>query len=161
MSQFCGKHRGKVESNIDPMQLGKIQVSVPAVLGDGCLSWAMPCTPYGGAGVGFFAIPPVGANVCVESEGGDPDYPIWAGCFWGTGEIPAAPAQAGIKVLMTDGATLTISDLPGVGGVEIETTMGMKLEMTTQGIEIANGQGAILKPARPQVSVSNGALEAA
>ena len=34
-------------------------------------------------------IPPVGANVWVEFEGGDPDYPIWSGCFWGTGEVPA------------------------------------------------------------------------
>lgn len=85
MKRYYGKYRGKVENNIDPMQLGRIQVSAPAVLGDGTLSWAMPCTPYAGSGVGFFAIPPVGANVWVEFEGGDPDYPIWAGCFWGTG----------------------------------------------------------------------------
>ena len=45
-----------------------------------------------GDGVGFFAMPPTGANVWVEFEGGDPDYPIWTGCFWGTGEVPAQPA---------------------------------------------------------------------
>lgn len=159
MTQFYGKYRGKVENNLDPMQLGRVQVSVPAVLGGGSLSWAMPCAPYGGSGVGFFAVPPVGANVWVEFEGGDPDYPIWSGCFWGTGEVPAVPAQAGIKVFKTDGATFTLNDLPGVGGVTIETTMGMKISMTSQGVEITNGQGAALKLFGPQVSVNNGALE--
>lgn len=68
--QFLGKHRGKVENNVDPLQLGRVQVSVPAVLGDGRLSWAMPCVPYAGSGVGLFAVAPVGANVWVEFEQG-------------------------------------------------------------------------------------------
>ena len=159
MSEFYGKYRGKVESNVDPMMLGRIQVSVPAVLGAGSLSWAMPCTPYGGSGVGFFAVPPVGANVWVEFESGDPDYPIWTGCFWETGEVPAVPAQAGIKVLKTDATTITISDLPGVAGGTIETTMGTKISMTAQVVEIANGKGASIRLTGPQVSINNGALE--
>jgi uncharacterized protein involved in type VI secretion and phage assembly len=81
MTQFFGKYRGKVKNNVDPMQQGRIHVSVPAVLGEGSLSWAMPCVPYAGSQVGFFAIPPVDANVWVEF-GGDPDAPIWSGCFW-------------------------------------------------------------------------------
>ena len=28
----------------------------------------------------------------VEFEAGDPDYPIYSGCFWATGEVPAQPA---------------------------------------------------------------------
>ncbi len=47
-SQFFGKYRGKVENNIDPMLMGRVQVSVAAVLGDGRSSWAMPCAPYAG-----------------------------------------------------------------------------------------------------------------
>jgi hypothetical protein len=47
MSQFFGKYRGKVANNIDPMQLGRVQVSVPAVLGEGSLIWDMPCAPTG------------------------------------------------------------------------------------------------------------------
>jgi uncharacterized protein involved in type VI secretion and phage assembly len=82
---YYGKYRGKVENNIDPMQMGRVQVSVPAVLGESTLGWAMPCSPFAGSGVGFFAVPPTGANVWVEFEGGDPDFPIVAGGFWGTG----------------------------------------------------------------------------
>jgi uncharacterized protein involved in type VI secretion and phage assembly len=159
MTKFFGKYRGKVENNVDPMQLGRVQVSVPAVLGDGSMSWAMPCVPYAGPGVGFFAIPPVDANVWVEFEGGDPDYPIWSGCFWGVGEVPALPAVAEMKVLKTDVGTITLNDLPGVGGITIETTTGMKIVISALGIEIDNGQGGSIKLTGPRVSVNEGALE--
>ncbi len=159
MKKFLGKFRGKVENNVDPMQLGRIQASVPAVLGEGKMSWAMPCVPYAGNAVGFFAIPPVGANVWVEFEGGDPDYPVWSGCFWGSGEVPAQPAVAEMKVLKTDTGTITVNDTPGAGGITIETATGMKIVINTQGIEITNGQGGSIKLAGPQVSINSGALE--
>jgi uncharacterized protein involved in type VI secretion and phage assembly len=109
--------------------------------------------------VGFFAIPPTGANVWVEFEGGDPDYPIWGGCFWGIGEVPATPAVAEMKVLKTTTATITLNDLPGAGGITIETTTGAKISITALGIEITNGQGASIKLTGPQTSVNGGALE--
>jgi uncharacterized protein involved in type VI secretion and phage assembly len=159
MTEFFGKYRGKVENNVDSMQLGRIQVSVPDVLGEGRMSWAMPCVPYAGSGVGFFAIPPIGANVWVEFEGGNPDHPIWSGCFWERGEVPAQPAVAEMKVLKTDVGTITINDLQGTGGITIETTTGMKMEITAQGIEITNGQGASIKLEGPKVSINGSALE--
>ena len=119
----------------------------------------MPSVPYAGSGVGFFMIPPVGANVWVEFEGGDPDYPIWGGCFWGTGEVPAAPALAEMKVIKTSTATITLNDIPGAGGITIETTTGMKISITVTGIEITDGQGASLKLTGPQTSINDGALE--
>jgi uncharacterized protein involved in type VI secretion and phage assembly len=159
MTYFLSKYRGTVENNIDPMQMGRIQVSVPSVLGEGRMSWAMPCVPYAGSGVGFFAIPPVGANIWVEFEGGNLDYPIWSGCFWGVGEVPAMPAIAEMKVLKTDMGTITLNDLPGVGGITIETTTGMKIEINALGIEITNGQGGSIKLTGPQVSINDGALD--
>ena len=159
MTDYFGKYRGTVANNIDPMQQGRIQVSVPSVLGSGQLSWAMPCVPYAGSGVGLFLIPPVDANIWVEFEAGDPDYPIWSGCFWGIGEVPALPAIAEMKVLKTDSCTITLNDLPGMGGVTIETMTGMKIIMTTTGLEIDNGQGGSIKMTGPQVSVNNGGLE--
>jgi uncharacterized protein involved in type VI secretion and phage assembly len=156
---FFGKYRGQVVQNLDPQQQGRVQVSCPAVLGEGRMSWALPSAPYAGNGVGFFAIPPVNANVWVEFEGGDPDYPIWSGCFWGTGEAPAQPAVPGMKVLKTDAATITLNDLPGASGITIETTTGMKISLTATGLEITNGQGANIKLSGPQVSINDGALE--
>jgi uncharacterized protein involved in type VI secretion and phage assembly len=159
MTTYYGKYRGKVENNIDPQRLGRIQVSVPSVLGDGQLSWAMPCTPYGGSQVGWFALPPVNSSVWVEFEEGDPDYPIWSGCFWGSGDVPASPLKDELKVLKTDTATITIDDTPGKGGIKIETTAGMKIEIGASGIEINNGQGASIKLQGPKVTINDSALE--
>jgi uncharacterized protein involved in type VI secretion and phage assembly len=158
---YFGKYRGKVENNVDPLQQGRVQVSCPAVLGEGQSSWAMPSSPYAGNSVGFFTVPPVSANVWVEFEGGDPDFPIVGGCFWGTGEVPAVPAVADMKVLKTSTATITINDLPGAGGITLELTSGAKITMGVTGIEITNGQGASIKLSGPQTSVNNGALEVA
>ncbi len=141
MEKYFGKYRGKVANNIDPMQLGRIQVSVPTVLGDGRLSWAMPCVPYAGRQVGFFAIPPTDANIWVEFEGGNIDYPIWSGCFWGTGEVPAKPAIDKMKVFKTESITLTLSDVPNAGGATLEVnppgvSVPMKMTFNSAGIAI-------------------------
>jgi uncharacterized protein involved in type VI secretion and phage assembly len=82
MTQFFGKYRGQVANNIDPMQLGRIQALVPAVGSSMATSWALPCTPYADPHAGVLLLPPVGARVWIEFEAGDPDYPIWSGCFW-------------------------------------------------------------------------------
>jgi len=163
VSEWYGKYRGKVETNVDPMQQGRLQVSVAAVLGDGKMAWAMPCVPFAGSQVGFFAIPPVGANVWVEFEGGDPDSPIWSGCFWGTGEVPASPAVADVKMLKTGSLSLTLSDMPGAGGFTLEVnppavSTPLKIVCDSSGIELSNGSSSVkLEPA--SVNVNNGALQ--
>lgn len=158
-----GKYRGKVAVNTDPLELGRIQVTCPAVLGDGRLAWALPCTPYAGPGVGFFAVPPEGADVWVEFEGGDPDYPIWACCFWSTGQVPAQPALASTKMLKTDGMTLTVDDLPGGAGVTLDVSapavdVPITIALTSSGIEISTGNASVkLDPL--SVSLNDGALQ--
>jgi hypothetical protein len=163
MRQFFGKYRGKVENNLDPLQLGRVQVSVPAVLGEGTLSWAMPCAPFAGSGVGFFAVPPNGANVWVEFEAGDPDYPIYAGGFWGVGETPVLPALPFTKAIVTDALTLKLDDTPGIGGFTLEVNppavaVPVKLVCNSSGMELTCGAASVkLTPA--SVSINNGALE--
>jgi hypothetical protein len=105
----------------------------------------------------------VGANVWVEFEQGDPDHPIWSGCFWGKGEVPASPAVADVKMFKTDAVTLELSDLPGGGGVKLEVrppavTTPLKLVMDSSGIELSNGSSSV-KLTAASVSVNNGALE--
>lgn len=159
---FYGKYRGSVVNNVDPMQRGRVQVSVPAVLGDGTLSWAEACVPYAGDQVGWFAVPPVGANVWVEFEGGDPAYPILAGCFWATGQAPGTGLPT-TKVLKTDGVSITCEDLPGGGGLTIDVgapavSVPMRFACTSSGIELSVGAAKlVLSPAK--VSINDGALE--
>jgi hypothetical protein len=157
MRRFYGKYRGKVANNVDPLQTGRIQVAVPEVLGDGLPSWAMPCVPFAGPGVGFFALPPVQANVWVEFEGGDPDFPIWSGCFWGPGEIPAQPPAPGVVVLQAaPQLKLELRQVPF--SFTLEVGAAMKLLYSPAGIEISNGATSI-KLTAAGVDINNGALE--
>lgn len=160
---YFGKFRGVVTDNHDPLQIGRVRARVPDVMGDQESGWAMPCFPFGGSGMGFFALPSVGAGVWIEFEHGDPDYPVWAGCWYGTlAEVtPTLLAPPYKKVLLkTEGGTsITLDDTPGVGGITLETPTGQKIKLTATGIEIDNGLGAKITMQGPQVSVNNGALD--
>ncbi|MEU8460386.1 phage baseplate assembly protein V [Streptomyces sp. NPDC029003] len=161
--RFYGKFRGKVVNNVDPQARGRVQVSVPAVLGDGKLGWAEACVPYAGPGVGFFAVPPVGASVWVEFEQGNAQFPILAGATWGLLEKAPLPGLPQVKVWKTDAVSITLSDLPGVGGLTVEvgapvSTVPMKIACTAQGIELSIGT-SVVKLTPLSVSVNNGALE--
>jgi uncharacterized protein involved in type VI secretion and phage assembly len=76
-----------------------------------------------------------------EFENGDPDTPIWSGCFWESGQAPMVPDIPDRKVIKTNTATISINDLSGVEaeGIRIETITGLKLIMNSQGIELNNG----------------------
>lgn len=158
-----GKYRGTVINNFDPLQIGRVQISCPAVLGESVVAWAMPCAPYAGDGEGLFLIPPIGANLWIEFEAGNPDHPIWAGGFWTVGRTPAMPALPTTKILKTSGVTLKLDDLPGAGGVTLEVAppvvgVPVKIVLNAQGIEISCG-GASVKLDPVRVTLNNGALE--
>jgi uncharacterized protein involved in type VI secretion and phage assembly len=137
MPKFYGKYRGKVVDNVDPLRIGRIQSQVPAV-SETNLSWALPCAPYAGPNVGFYAIPPIGANVWIEFEGGDPSHPIWSGGFWETAEDDSVPPEAAgpeKKVWQTDKMVLVLDDSVGEFTAKMETANGtMGLTMNDDGL---------------------------
>jgi uncharacterized protein involved in type VI secretion and phage assembly len=166
--KFYGKYRGTVINNIDPMQLGRLLLQVPDVLGPAVSSWAVPCVPLAGPTglpMGVYLVPPIGAGVWVEFEQGDPEYPIWSGCRWGApSDIPPL-ARVGLPVspsivLQTAGQnTVVISDLPGpAGGIMLKSTTGAMILVNDIGITISNGKGATIVMAGPTVTINNGAL---
>jgi hypothetical protein len=161
--RFYGKYRGKVVANDDPNKLGRVRAVCPVVLGDTTLNWALPSTPYAGPGLGFFAVPPVGADVWMEFEGGDVDVPIWAGCFWSTGQVPMGSGKASTKMLKTDGLTLTVDDTRNSGGVTIEVgspvvSGTLRIELSSDGIVLTNGSASV-KLDSASVSLNDGALK--
>jgi hypothetical protein len=109
MSRFYGKYRGEVTGVEDPMNQGRLRVRCPAVTGT-LESMAMPCVPYAGDAVGFYSLPPVGAGVWIEFEGGDPTYPIWTGCYWRENELPSEASGPNIRVWRTGKATVVLDD---------------------------------------------------
>ena len=166
MSRFWGKYRGKVIQNLDPENKGRIQVSVPAVLGANLLSWAMPCVPMAGMQAGVYAVPPLQADVWVEFEGGHPERPIWSGCFWGIGEVPTMamtpPQPAGPVVIQAPNAQnrLIIHSSPGMG-IQIETALGAggpSIRVDQTGIILSDGKGGMISINAGVVTINQGAL---
>lgn len=129
--QFFGKYRGTVSDNLDPQKRGRLQVSVPAVLGD-VSAWAMPCVPYAGPNLGFYAMPEIGTGVWVEFEAGDVSFPIWSGCFWADGDVDSADADPKIKFLKTKKFTLRVDD--GNGEIVVKNDSGSEITLTAQEI---------------------------
>jgi len=96
---------------------------------------------------GLVISPEVGANAWVEFEGGDPDYPIWSGCFWGQTEHPD------VAYVRTPDAQLALI-IPGFslqvgtevkGGMTIALTNPLveteiRIEATVDGLKITRGK---------------------
>ena len=137
--RMLGKYRGIVFNNLDPERRGRLQATVPEVLGEIPTGWATPCAPYAGPGGGFFSVPPLGAGVWIEFEAGDVSRPIWTGCYWGVGEPPMAPPASapgqittkiwrsdfGLSVVLDDALqTITLSDALGTNQVILDVKTG-------------------------------------
>ena len=161
-------------NNIDPNGVGRLLVQVPDVTSLTPTSWAMPCAPLAGPGgpMGVYMVPPIGSSVWVEFENGDPDYPVWVGCFWGQRtDVPADvtlgnPALPSIVLASTLQNVIVIADVPGpTGGITLRSTSGASIMVNDLGITIQNGKGASITLVGPAVSitgatvtVNNGAL---
>jgi hypothetical protein len=167
---YFGKYRGTVLNNIDPDQRGRLMLNVPDVLGLIPSSWAEPCVPLAGPTgppMGVYMVPPIGAGVWVEFEHGDVDYPIWAGCRWGSqSDVPSnamigIPADPNIIIQSLLQHSIMISDMPpspATGGILLQSTTGAKIIVNDSGIYIDNGKGASITLIGPSVTVNNGAL---
>jgi uncharacterized protein involved in type VI secretion and phage assembly len=163
--KLYGKYRGLVISNIDPMQINRLQVQVLDAAGLIPVTWAMPCVPVAGIQNGMVALPMIGSGVWVEFEQGNPDYPIWVGCYWSSAsEVPALahatpPGVQAITLQTPLQNGLTVSDLPGpTGGIMLKSATGASLIVNDTGIYIQNGKGASIMMTGPTVNVNAGAL---
>jgi len=168
-TRYYGKYRGTVLENIDPQQLGRVLLQVPDVLGLTPSSWALPCVPVAGSQAGCFMVPPIGSQVWVEFEQGDPDYPIWTGGFWGlVADVPifaiappAIPPGQNIVLQTTGQNMLLVSDAaptPATGGIILKSTSGAMIVVNDSGIYIDNGQGATITLIGPAVDINIGGL---
>ena len=163
MSQpFYGKYRGVVTDTDDKLKLGRLRAIVPDVTGEHESGWALPCVPYAGDKFGAFALPKKGSNVWIEFEHGDPDFPIWTGCFWGsTSELPkdVSSDPENKRVFETPGGHRIVFDDAQNGGITLETSGGQKIVVDGNGILIDDGNRGKIKIGSGKVSVNDDALE--
>jgi hypothetical protein len=172
---FYGKYRGIVTDNDDPLKAGRVRAKVQDVLGGEETGWALPCFAYAGPQVGLYLIPPKNAMVWIEFEQGDPDYPIWTGCFLREGvlDMPMPPVfiDPKKKILRTEAWTITLDDSPGSGKLTIEAAAGplplTRISIDSTTVKIANGAMpgaasplcATIELTGPKVSINGTALE--
>jgi hypothetical protein len=156
LQKFYGKYRGTVRVNKDIEQLGRLLVEVPDVFGPNLTSWAMPCVPYAGLQLGMYVVPPVNAGVWVEFEQGDPDYPIWTGCFWGSpAEVPldaftTTPAMPVFLIGSFKKSTIAITDTPlppiKAGGVLLRAGPQSYIAIEPDGVTIVAPKITVMGP---------------
>ncbi|HEX3402213.1 MAG TPA: phage baseplate assembly protein V [Rhizomicrobium sp.] len=164
-TRYYGIYTGTVTNNVDPMQLGRIQATVPAVGGLTPSTWARPCFAFTGEGMGVFAVPMVGAKVWIQFEGGEADYPVWmGGRYESQSEVPTLamagiPGDANYVIGSLLKHTFVISDVPGpTGGLMLRSAGGATIIVNDTGIFIQNGKGASIVLSASTVTVNNGAL---
>jgi hypothetical protein len=161
MPKYYGKYRGKVLEKKDDLNLGRVLVNVPTVMGTG-ENWAWPAAPFAGVQAGVYVLPPPGSNVWVEFEEGDGDKPIWSGGFWDTGTVPSVALDPAWPVphilLQTTGRNL------------IHICDGKSGPLTAGGIVLTSGNSTVVigpdgvKITAPKIEISgttdinNGAL---
>ena len=163
--RFYGVYRGTVVNNIDPLQIGRIQATVPDVSGLTPTTWAMPCLPFTGKAMGAFMVPQIGSGVFLQFEAGDPDRPVWMGGWWGdVAEVPVlalagVPGDPNIVIQTTLQNAVVVSDLAGpTGGIMLKSTTGATIIVNDTGIYIQNGKGASIVMTGPTVTINEGAL---
>jgi uncharacterized protein involved in type VI secretion and phage assembly len=159
--KIYGKYRGIVATNIDPLQMGRLMVQVPDIMGNNKCAWAMPAAPVAGQQMGMYALPPVGSGVWVEFEQGDVDYPIWVGCWYGSSsEVPklallAPPGMQNIALQTMGQNTVLLTDVSSpAGGIVLKSAGGAIITVNDLGIEISNGKGAVISLKGPSVSIN-------
>jgi hypothetical protein len=163
--KYYGKYRGVVLDNVDPMQIGRIMAIVPDVSSLLPTTWCMPCVPAAGLQAGMLAVPSIGAGVWIEFEQGDPDYPIWTGCFWGSpAELPvlthlSPPGLSSLTFQTTLQNGIVINDVPSpAGGIILKSATGAFIIVNDTGIYLSNGKGATITLVGPTVAINIAAL---
>jgi uncharacterized protein involved in type VI secretion and phage assembly len=166
---FWGKYRGEVTKNNDPRGLGRIKAKVRDVFGAGESGWALPAFAYAGPRVGLYLIPPEKAMVWIEFERGDPDFPIWSGCFLREGEAdkPLAPVSIAQdkKILKTESWMITLDDSSSaklvfarMNGANPETRVSVEQNKITI-VNSGSGPRATIELEGNTVKINGSALE--
>jgi len=142
-TRMFGKYRGIVTDNEDEDHRGRLEVQVSAVFGTEKV-WALPCVPVANPdGSGFFALPNKGANVWVEFEAGNLNYPIWTGCFWPDDSVSSSDGVPAVKFWKTKNFIIKIDD--DSGELTIEKSDGGKLTISAS--EVASEADSVTQTA--------------
>ncbi len=135
---YLGKYRGSVVTVTDPLQLGRIQAMVPAVLGSNPTGWALPAVPFAGAGHGLVLLPQVGDAVWIEFEQGDTNFPIWTGGWWSAGQLDPNDFTGAKRLLATETGHQILID-EGANMIQVLHAAGPTITLNGNSITLSVG----------------------
>lgn len=155
-NRLFGKYAGKVSDVDDPLKMGRIKVRIPSLFEDNESLWCRPAVPFAGPSHGLYLIPEVDDGVWVEFEAGDPNRPIWAGCWWSQNELPE-PNTSRARVLATSSGLKLVLD-EDAKKIQLLHSGGGELTMTDSEIVIKLGQSSI-KITSSEINLNNGMVK--
>lgn len=89
VGRYYSVYRAWVFNNEDPENLHRLQLIIPQISGNDYYEyWAFPKGVPSAANFGSQVIPPKGALVWVEFEGGEPEIPVWSHGHFSRNQIP-------------------------------------------------------------------------
>jgi uncharacterized protein involved in type VI secretion and phage assembly len=145
---YFGLYPAIVTDIEDPKRIGRIQVKLPWLGGDGdsVRAWATLLTPYAEDDQGFQFLPSVDTQVVVGFEAGDPRRPYIVGAAWNGREAPPEEAQApnNIRMIKTrSGSLLEFDDTDGSVKITLSTPGGHELKMDdgAQEVKVTHSNG--------------------
>ena len=146
-----GVQVGRVVSNVDPAQRGRLVVSL--FWQDGTLLLAPMTSLHCGAGFGWTMIPEVGDEVLVAFEDADPERPVILGSLWNAVHPPPRDQFATsdesennlVKRLVTkSGIRIHMVDTPGKQSISFATPRSNNLLLSE----------SVAETSRPAISLS-------
>lgn len=148
---------GTVVNCTDPLNLGRVQATVPGMFEGSILPWISPVvtqSPFGsGNQFGFFGSPQVGSKISIELQDGDAHKPLFTGGWRGPTDTPNEfldPTAWGFKdlsgnTLVVQGSNITLTSAVGVtlnfNGLDLIVTSPGQINMTAMGGVNLNSSG--------------------
>lgn len=127
--RFYSIYTGIVDDNDDPLQMHRLKVSIPSVMG-GITQWALAYGWPGSFNSGVKLLTPdIGDLVYVIFEFGNPDKPLWTYNGFGLNEMPQELADPNVMGIVTpNGNIITLNDNTGDLSIKL---LGSSLQHVT------------------------------
>lgn len=150
--RYFGLFPALVTDIVDPENLGRIEVKLPWLGGDGdaVRAWATLLTPYADDDQGFEFLPAVETQVVIAFEAGDLRRPYIVGSCWnGREALPEAPDTPNNKRLIKtrSGSLLEFDDSEGAAKVTVSMRSGHQLVLddAAQEVKLQHSNGCVIK----------------
>jgi uncharacterized protein involved in type VI secretion and phage assembly len=149
--RYFGLYPAIVTDIVDPNSLGRIEVSLPWLGGDGteARAWATLLTPYADDDQGFEVLPEKDTQVVIGFEAGDLRRPYIVGSCWnGRESLPVSAETANNRRLIKtrSGSRLEFDDTSGAAKVTLSMASGHKLVLddSAQQVTVTHANGCVI-----------------